>query len=267
METNYIYLMAWFFFIYAFLGWCTEVVYAALVHGKFVNRGFLNGPVCPIYGFGVVIVLCALEPIRNNFALLYLGSVVLTTALEFITGFVLDKLFHKHWWDYSKEHFNIKGYICLKFSLIWGFACLIVVDIVHPVIHEFVKLLPDKISIVILIIFTFAIISDMAVTVLGINKTNKYLMLMQATAKELRELSDSIGTELSDKAVHVAEKHESAKAERENRIENIRGKISELQKKYDELRADMPKTGRRIQKAFPALKLAEHRIGKKSKEQ
>ncbi len=266
METNYIYLMAWFFFIYAFLGWCTEVVYAALVHGKFVNRGFLNGPVCPIYGFGVVIVLCALEPIRDNFVLLYLGSVVLTTTLEFITGFVLDKLFHKHWWDYSKEHFNIKGYICLKFSLIWGFACLIVVDIIHPVMHEFVKLLPDKIGAVILIVFTFAIISDMAVTVLGISKTNKHLKLMRATAKELRELSDSIGTEISGKTLQIAEKHESAKVGRDKKLEEIRGRISELQKKYDELHTGMPNTAKRIQKAFPQLKLTEHRIGKKAKE-
>ena len=80
------YQFLWIFFAYAFLGWCTEVCYAALVTGRFVNRGFLNGPVCPIYGFGVVIVLLFLEPLKHNLLLLFLGSVLLTSALEWLTG-------------------------------------------------------------------------------------------------------------------------------------------------------------------------------------
>ena len=107
-----LYRLLWIFFIYAFLGWCTEVSYAALVTGTFVNRGFLNGPVCPIYGFGVVIVLTCLTPLAGSLPLLFLGSVVLTSALEWLTGFALEKLFHQRWWDYSDEPFNLSGYIC-----------------------------------------------------------------------------------------------------------------------------------------------------------
>ena len=88
------YSFLWIFFIYAFLGWCTEVSFAALKTGHFVNRGFLNGPVCPIYGFGVVIVLRFLEPLKGSFPLLFLGAVVLTSALEWLTGLGLEKLFH-----------------------------------------------------------------------------------------------------------------------------------------------------------------------------
>lgn len=119
------YQLLWIFFIYAFLGWCTEVSYAALKTGRFVNRGFLNGPVCPVYGFGVVIVLWVLEPLRGNLLLLFLGSVALTSLLEWLTGFVLERLFHQRWWDYSQEPFNLGGYICLRFSIAWGWpACL-----------------------------------------------------------------------------------------------------------------------------------------------
>ena len=82
------YLLLWIFFVYAFLGWCTEVSFAALTSGRFVNRGFLNGPVCPIYGVGVVIVLFFLDPLRGNTFLLFLGSVLLTSLLEWVTGFV-----------------------------------------------------------------------------------------------------------------------------------------------------------------------------------
>ena len=116
------YLFLWIFFIYSFLGWCTEVSYAALVTGKFVNRGFLNGPVCPVYGFGVVIVLSILVPLKGNLLVLFIGSVVLTSLLEWLTGFLLEKIFHQRWWDYSDQPFNIGGYICLRFSIAWGFA-------------------------------------------------------------------------------------------------------------------------------------------------
>ena len=111
------YQFLWIFFVYAFLGWCTEVSYAALRTGKFVNRGFLNGPVCPIYGCGVVVVLVGLTPLKGNFVLLFLGSVVLTSVLELATGFVLEKLFRQRWWDYSDKPFNLGGYICLEFSI------------------------------------------------------------------------------------------------------------------------------------------------------
>ena len=87
------YYLLWFFFIYAFLGWCTEVCFVALKTGTFVNRGFLNGPVCPIYGFGALVVLTALEPLRDHLLLLFLGSMALTSLLEYLTGLLLEKLF------------------------------------------------------------------------------------------------------------------------------------------------------------------------------
>ena len=103
---------AWIFLIYGFVGWCTEVIFAAVNSGKFVNRGFLNGPICPIYGFGILAVVRLLKPFGNNILLLFVGSVLITSGLEYITGFLLEKLFHQKWWDYSDVPFNIQGYIC-----------------------------------------------------------------------------------------------------------------------------------------------------------
>ena len=85
-----------FFFVYAFIGWCTEVAYAALEEGKFVNRGFLFGPVCPIYGFGVNLVLLVINPFKDNLALLFLVSCLLTTSVELVGGFLMKKLFHQN---------------------------------------------------------------------------------------------------------------------------------------------------------------------------
>ena len=137
-----LYQLLWYFFIYAFLGWCLEVVFCTVNSGRWVNRGFLNGPVCPIYGTGMCIVLLVLEPLAGNTLLLFLGSMVLTSALELVTGFVLKKAFHTSWWDYSDQPFNIGGYICLKFSLAWGLAGMAAVRLLHPPIARLVDRLP-----------------------------------------------------------------------------------------------------------------------------
>ena len=134
MPQNF-YELVWIFIIYAFIGWCTEVSYAALDTGKFVNRGFLNGPYCPIYGCGVVIVVAILTPLKENLLILFAGSFLLTSVLEYITGYILEKVFHNKWWDYSDKPFNIKGYVCLKFSIYWGLACTFIMDIIHPISH------------------------------------------------------------------------------------------------------------------------------------
>ena len=98
------YFACFYFVIYAFLGWCCEVIFAALKTGKFVNRGFLNGPVCPVYGFGMLLVIgmqVFLLGSSDNIFTLFAGSFVLTSAIEFLTGFVLERVFHDKWWDYS----------------------------------------------------------------------------------------------------------------------------------------------------------------------
>ena len=137
-----LYTEAMFFLIYSFLGWSAEVIFFTVTRGRFVNRGFLNGPVCPIYGFGVILVVFCLTPLKDNLLLLFFGSVFLTSALEFLTGLVLELLFHEKWWDYSKEPFNIKGYICVRMSLLWGFACLLIVHVFHPLVEKFVNWIP-----------------------------------------------------------------------------------------------------------------------------
>ena len=205
-----LYLTLWIFFVYAFLGWCTEVAYAALRTGRFVNRGFLNGPVCPIYGFGVIIVLWALEPLAENILLLFLGSVVLTSALEWITGLVLEKLFHQRWWDYSDEPFNVGGYICLRFSLMWGAACLLVVKILHPAVVWGIRALPHLAGWGLLAVFAAVMAVDLAATVRTIARMNKQLSQLDELAGRLREVSNELGEHLAVRVIDAAEAGEQA---------------------------------------------------------
>ena len=222
------YLMLWIFFAYAFLGWCTEVSFAALVSGKFVNRGFLNGPVCPIYGFGVVIVLAFLEPLRHNLLLLFLGSVLLTSALEWVTGFALEKIFHQRWWDYSNEPFNLGGYICLRFSIAWGLACLFVVKILHPSILLAIRLIPKPVGIALLVILSLIMAVDLVATVRTIAKLNRSLGQIDELAAKIKSASNEFGENLADKVLDVAEKSTDFREELADRSEDFRENLADL---------------------------------------
>lgn len=223
------YQLLWIFFLYAFLGWCTEVSYAALRTGKFVNRGFLNGPVCPIYGCGVVVVLAGLEPLKGNFVLLFLGSVVLTSALEWATGFVLEKLFRQRWWDYSDKPFNLGGYICLEFSVMWGFACLFVVDILHPSIEFFIRLIPHTLGWALLGLFSAVMAVDLAATVRTIAKINRQLDQIDQLAQRLRTASNEFGENLADRVLEAAERSADWKEDWESAAEEWSQRRAEFQ--------------------------------------
>ena len=162
-----------FFLIYSCTGWCLEVIFAAATTGQLVNRGFLNGPVCPIYGFGVVIVVLCLTPLMENTLLLFLGSVLLTSLLELGVGFALEKLFHQRWWDYTNEPFNLGGYICLRFSLAWGLACLLVMEIIHPSVLWLILHIPHTLGLVLLACFVSVMAVDLTATVRTIARINR----------------------------------------------------------------------------------------------
>ena len=230
MPQNF-YELVWIFIIYAFIGWCTEVSYAALDTGKFVNRGFLNGPYCPIYGCGVVIVVAILTPLKENLLILFAGSFLLTSVLEYITGYILEKVFHNKWWDYSDKPFNIKGYVCLKFSIYWGLACTFIMDIIHPIIYAAIRFIPFVLGVVLLSIIMCVFAADCIITVTTILKFNKRLKVMDEMAASIHRLSDEIGENIYENVTDVIEK--SAKFQ-ETHME-LMDKISETKENIYEL--------------------------------
>ena len=123
-----------FFFVYAFLGWCVEVAYAAITTRELVNRGFLNGPICPIYGCGMTVMIAVLGRFTmpssdmawyQNVLVAFFGGMVITTLVELVGGYILYKMFHTRWWDYSMYRFNLGGFICPQFSLLWGLGSVL----------------------------------------------------------------------------------------------------------------------------------------------
>lgn len=190
------YEMVWIVLIYSCLGWCAEVAYAAVKTGRFVNRGFLNGPVCPIYGFGMLIVLLVLEPVKENLALLFFGSMVFTSLLEFLVGFALERIFHDKWWDYTDCPFNIMGYVCLEFSLIWGVACVLAVDVLHPLIMDAVRKLPENVGRWLELGFALVMLTDAALTLYELLKLPRRFQAIDEMEKALTAVSDTMGEKL-----------------------------------------------------------------------
>lgn len=252
-----IYYSILYFFVYGFLGWCTEVIFAAFKQHRFVNRGFLNGPICPIYGVGVTLVIACLEAFQSNLLLVYISSVILVTVLEGVTGWAMDKLFHNKWWDYSKLPFNIGGYVCLLFSLIWGVACVFIVYFVHPLIHQVLSLIPHTAGIALIAILGIALLSDMIVTTSAIVKFNQYLELLKHITDELHAISNQIGAELYQNVMHVLDMQESSRQKLDDVklevSEEIRMQIVELKTRAQNLGEKVPKPARRLLKAFPKL--------------
>ena len=124
------------FVIYSMLGWLVESIYLSFCNRKLTNRGFAKSAFCPIYGFGAVIGYLILNPLKNNYVLLYLAGAVLATTFEFLVGKMMIRLFGQLWWDYNEKPFNYKGIICLESTVAWGFYALGIICFLHTkVIH------------------------------------------------------------------------------------------------------------------------------------
>ena len=278
----------WFFLIYSFLGWCVEVAYHAVTLGKVVNRGFLNGPVCPVYGFGMLAVLAVFGDISaetgdgNNLALFF-GGMALTTAIELFAGWALDRLFHARWWDYSGEPFNFHGYICPRFSILWGLGTVFVYRIIHTTVAGFTGVLLSLSFGRILLAAAYLLYAvDLGVTVATVRGLNRNLEELDELRRKLRIVSDRISEQIGTGTIKTAQKIEESqvqaalgkaelrdllneaqaekmlkqlKERREENLQELQKKKEELSRRYEEARRKLyrhPLFGAgRLVRAFP----------------
>lgn len=234
-----LYDLLWYFILYSLLGWCVEVVFCTVTTGKLVNRGFLNGPVCPIYGFGMVLVLGALGRFVDQPFVLFLGGMVLTSSVELVGGWALKKFFHTSWWDYSDQPFNIGGYVCLKFSLAWGLCVVFVLRVVHPALSTLIGWIPFTLGVVLLIVILLYFIADTVVTVMTICKLNRNLNVLNTMAAELRRESDAISSGLGKLVLAADERLAEQKQEILEKTAAERAALEEQLKKRNEKREQL----------------------------
>lgn len=177
------------FFVYSFAGWFLESVGGILNVKKFVNRGFLIGPYCPVYGTGVVLITRFLEKYSNDVILLFFMSALICGILEYITSYVMEKIFHARWWDYHKSKFNLNGRICLETLILFGIFGILILKISNPFILGIVENIPIKLLYLLLNILVIILVIDVCISFSVILKFRKNVKKVE---KEVRDNTDEI---------------------------------------------------------------------------
>lgn len=190
MDTYY--YLFYSFITYAFLGWVLEVLYHLYKQKRFVNRGFLNGPLCPIYGVTSVLLILFLTPVSENILYVFVGGAIIASLLELITGYLLEVFFNTKWWDYSDEKLNFKGYICVRFTIIWGFISIIFLKVINVQVSKFTTWLSYFNGEILYHILLILLIVDIALTINSLITFRKLFIDLQEVLVETKNNVDRL---------------------------------------------------------------------------
>ena len=240
MDTEYIVHLLTYFILYSFFGWVLESVSKTIAQRKLINSGFLNGPICPIYGYGAVIMILALGFLKDNIPLLFIVSFFVLSIWEYIVGILLEKIFKTKYWDYSENKFNIKGRVCLKNSIFWGVLGVIFIKYIHPFIESKLVLIPLNILIYVDIILYIALIVDTIVSSIKTAKLEKAMLKVE-----------EIETNIKQKLEELKEQNKNKSSKSLSDLEQI---IRELRINQTKLKIKLYKRAKRLKEAFPSMK-------------
>ena len=282
-----IYIML--FFIYAFGGWILECTLGIIQKRKFINRGFLIGPYCPIYGVGVVIVSLLLSRFYNNIVLLFIFSTILCGFLEYITSYIMEKWFHARWWDYSKNKFNINGRVCIGTLIPFGIICVAIISYANPWLLNKLYNIPNNILNYITIILSILILLDVCISLKVIlkfkNMNKKEKDNTEELSKKVKEAAEEFVQKLmvdKEKLVrkikinkyvvlkdirftrkNKVEKIKKSKKDMSERLTNIKENQLRLRKDIKERFSKQSKLNKRLISAFPNLEQKDYKRKKK----
>ncbi|GAU79548.1 putative ABC transporter permease [Fusibacter sp. 3D3] len=228
------------FVSYAFIGWITEVLYAFYIEHKWINRGFLYGPFCPIYGVGAIAIISIVE-VFNLYIMksrplslieMFFLVLLITSAIEWLTGYFLEKIFHAQWWDYSNNKFNIMGYICLKFSICWGAIGVFVIKVVNPLIMRGLSYLegPMYTNIGIMLMLYFAL--DGYKTVRGMIDLRNLIL-------ELERFSVQFKNDIERISMPIRQDFERVRGDFEEKRQALSAEIKEKMSDFEDFNGDL----------------------------
>lgn len=245
-----------YFFFYSFIGWFFESCYCSIRPKKWVNRGFLRGPICPIYGTGGLVMMICLLPLRHitenlylNELLIFIAGAILCDIVEFMTSYIMEKLFNARWWDYSNKKFNIQGRICLTHTFYWGTCSCLFVFILEPIMNLYLvgqvsESSRNILTYIFLTVFAFDLL-DTVIHALGIRDISSKFMKL---SEEISEFAIQVYSTIGGKS-----ENESEAMKKE-----LNEKFDELRSNYDKFKSDLKdiksKSKKRLFKAFPLLK-------------
>lgn len=222
----YSYTMAqwlFFFYFYCFFGWCFESSYVSLKKRQPVNRGFIRGPFLPLYGSGAVMMLLVSMPFQHNLLLTYIAGCIGATALEYVTGVVMEALFKVRYWDYSNQKFNFQGQICLSSTLAWGGLTILMTRVVHKPVEGLVFAIPEGVLSAVTFVLTIYIVADFTLSFKAAIDLRDVLIKMEAAKEELERVQKRL-----DVIIALSnEEWEAKKQERSLRAEELMANIEE----------------------------------------
>lgn len=265
-----LYELGYYFFIYSFLGWLMESTINTVRQKSFINRGFLIGPYCPIYGVGMCGIYLFCFPLRDHLLFVFLSGIFLATLLEYLTGTLMEKLFHAKWWDYSRFKYNLHGQICLHISFAWGVLSLIFIAYIHPIIMTSVRHLQKPLGSIILLILCCIFLIDFIYSIYTIlNFTSKFPALSAVRFEmitvleqskfyevaeefknrfELSKVPSKITSIIESLREHLPQSTDFSKVQLHELLSN---KLNKYHAQFDKLSV----SEKRLLKAFPTLSL------------
>lgn len=230
-----------YFIIYSIAGWILESVFRSFCEKRLLNTGFLNGPFCPIYGIGSIIMLLFLEKFQNNIIVLFVISLLVLSVWEYVVGVLLEKIFKTRYWDYSDHKINIKGRVCLSNSIYWGILGVIFIKYIHPFVDNNIELLqPVLVKYAVLLITILFVVDTIISIVMTIN--------IKTALHKIEELNNQI----KDKLEEIKKL-----SNKDIIIESMINKINILIKRKNRLFRKLYKRVYRLKKAFPNIHSTE----------
>lgn len=246
-------LLVIYFAIYSFIGWFCEVTYCSILSKKIVNRGFLAGPVCPVYGIGALFLIWLLKPIEASIPIIFLSGIVITSTIEYVTGWLLEVFFSTRWWDYRNEKFNLNGRVCLKNSIIFGILSVCLMKGIYPFTLYIVELLPDIWVKLLSVSILTAFIVDSIFTINTLVDLNGRLKKLHEFTEELKKNTDILEWFNETEFFKSFEKLKLIAEEGKDELNH------KLREKFEAL-TNKKGSGLRLIKAFPNMKSIKYDV-------
>lgn len=256
-----LYQMFLMFCFWSFVGWAIEVIDMTYETGEYQNRGFLNMPICPIEGMGVIMVTVFFRPISNTIIPLFIACTILCTAFELFVGWGMEKLFHARWWDYSHMKFNYKGYICLRNSIFFGGGCVIVIRWIQPMVEKAIDAIPVKVGMAIVIIMAVLIAVDTVVSLMAVKKLNERFRRIDEISKLMLSGSVKVGMKLASGTLKVKSNVDKIIDVKDNVVEKVQdmnsANMDRLRSEYSRLVEEKDAFTERLAKTLMSHKYSE----------
>ena len=240
-----LFLLLTYFLIYSILGWVMESVFRSVMEKRIINTGFLKGPICPIYGFGAIIMITILKNLENNIILLFIISLIILTIWEYIVGVLLEKIFHTKYCDYSDHKINFQGRICLSNSIYWGILGVVFVKFIHPFIQRIVGNTDINILYFVVTISSLVFMVDVITSVIKVKNIQSALRKIEELNNQIKEKLKEIKTEKTTEKLDITE--------------NIQKIVNDLNEKRNRIIIRLYRNVYRLKKAFPAIDTKEIR--------